>query len=344
MSDPQQHHYIPETYLQHFCNAAERLWLYDKWEARSFVSTPGKVLKERFYYAQPDYANSKLNHGIEHFFSRTVEKPWPDVIDALYRRDYDDDLRTAFFTFMIALRVRVPSARKAIEYVLQQSVRTFLRKLRENGRLPDDYKMLSLFNEKLGTNYRDVDELYEAGAVQIKIDPHRSLLAMIDLAKGFAQLFQTLQPVILINRTDLDFDTSDNPVIYFPANQAVDYCTPYQYREGEPYEFAFPITRDLCLYHHSLQPRPPRPFNYVTTEDRNLVTRLNTFVHAFADRYVVSSSKFSGLIPNKCPRPVVYRAPAETGEFNFFRFEMEEPLKMPKWEYNLSSKTKIETT
>jgi hypothetical protein len=75
MTEPQQHHYIPETYLRHFCDASGKLWLYDKWEARSFPTTRGKALKERFYYAQPDYENRKLNHGIEHFFSQKVEKP-----------------------------------------------------------------------------------------------------------------------------------------------------------------------------------------------------------------------------------------------------------------------------
>jgi hypothetical protein len=88
MSDPQQHHYIPDTYLQNFSDRRGKLWLYDKWEGRSFPTTPGKALRERFYYAQPDYANKTLNHNIEHFLSRKVEKTWPQVIEALRRREH----------------------------------------------------------------------------------------------------------------------------------------------------------------------------------------------------------------------------------------------------------------
>lgn len=339
MTDPQQHHYIPDTYLQNFCDRNERLWLYDKWEGRSFETTPGKALRERSYYAQPDYANKKLNHNIEHFFSRKVENPWPQIIEALGRRERHARLRTDFFLFLIALKVRVPNARKSIEYCLQQSVRIFAEHIDDAKLRSSTAAIVSSINRNLGTTYGGMDELYEAGIIDIKIDPHRSLLAMVDLAKGFARLFERLQPSLLVNETGLAFDTNDNPVIYFPADQTPDRCSPYQYRKDEPFELIFPITSTLCLYHHSRWPRPPYPFSYTAMRDIGFVKRANAFIQAFADRYVVSSSQFAAdvaSIPNTCPRPVVHRLPGPRGELVLYNFEMGKPLKLPKWEYDFS--------
>jgi hypothetical protein len=80
MSDPKQHHYIPETYLDNFCDEDGVLWLYDKWEGRSFPGRPTKVLKEHLYYAQPDHERKIWNHNIENFFSEKIEKDWPSTV------------------------------------------------------------------------------------------------------------------------------------------------------------------------------------------------------------------------------------------------------------------------
>jgi Protein of unknown function (DUF4238) len=339
MAEPQQQHYIPDTYLRNFCNPKGTLWVYDKWTRRSFATDPKKALRERFYYAQPDYENKKLNHNIEHFFSRKVEGPWPRIIEALAKRERDDRLRTDFYTFLIALKVRVPNARKSIEYCLQQQVRIFSQYIDDANLPSSSAEILRFMNQKLGTTYRNIDDLYEAGIIDIKIDPHRSLLAMVDLAKGFGRLFERLEPRLLVNETGVDFNTNDNPVIYFPADETPEKCRPYRYRPNEPFELIFPITKTLCLYHHSLWSRPPHPFSYMETRDIELVRRANSFTCAFADRYIVSSSNLgveATSIPNTCPRPVVYRHARSAGELVVYNFELGKPLKLPKWEYNFS--------
>jgi uncharacterized protein DUF4238 len=80
VSEPKQHHYVPETYLENFCGEDGTLWVYDKWEPRSFQSRPKKILKEHFYYAQPDYEQKAWNHNIEKFFSKKIEDDWPSTV------------------------------------------------------------------------------------------------------------------------------------------------------------------------------------------------------------------------------------------------------------------------
>ncbi|MFI4991551.1 MAG: DUF4238 domain-containing protein [Solirubrobacterales bacterium] len=50
MSDPKLHHYVPQFYLRRFCDAAGRLWAWDREADRTFIASPGSVAAERSFY------------------------------------------------------------------------------------------------------------------------------------------------------------------------------------------------------------------------------------------------------------------------------------------------------
>jgi hypothetical protein len=335
MGDPKQHHYIPETYLQNFCDENGALWLYDKWERRSFSSGPRGVLKQHFYYAQPDHDRKLWNHNIEKFFSSKVEAEWPSTVLLIQRGPNTVRELAHLYMFLYAMRVRVPNCRKAVEYILQQSVRVVSGLIREKDLLVEESRIVAQINKALNTNFKCMDELYDAGIINITIDPHRSLLAMADIARGFSLVVSALQLRFIRNCTAVDFNCNDNPVIYFPAGQQPYSCAPYRYRPSEPFEFFFPITKRCCLYHNSTDPIPAQQIVATETKDLTLVTRINSFVSAFADRYVVSSKQLDASeipAPNRCPRPVVYRVPQTRGTLLHAQYEMGQPLRLPKWE------------
>jgi hypothetical protein len=153
MTNPKQHHYIPETYLENFCNKDGVLWLYDKWDGRSFPSKPKGVLKEHFYYAQPDHERKIWNHNIERFFSEKIEAEWPSTVSLI--QDGPDTLKelTHFFMFLYATRVRVPNCRKAVEYSLQQSVRIASSSIRDKRFLDDEREGIAQINKAIGTDF-----------------------------------------------------------------------------------------------------------------------------------------------------------------------------------------------
>jgi hypothetical protein len=341
MADPKQHHYIPETYLENFCDSRGNLWLFDKWEGRSFPSRPGSVLKERFYYAQPDHANKTWNHGIENFFSKKVETKWPATVRLIQRGPENVRDLINLYMFMYALRVRVPSCRKSVEYALQQQVRIFAASIKDKDYLKSNKRIIKKINEVLNKNYKSMDELYEDGVIDITIDPHRSILAMADLAKGFSMVVSKLQLHFVKNRTAIDFNCSDNPIVYFPADHSPQQCAPYQFHPDRPFEFIFPITKQHCLYHNSLKPIQAEQIVLTETSDVEFVRKINRFVGAFADRYVVSSKEIEASeLPtmNRCPRPVAYRLPQPRGTLLFLRYEMGKPLRLPKWTHKFENR------
>jgi Protein of unknown function (DUF4238) len=340
MSDPKNHHYIPETYLENFSGTDGRLWVYDKWDRRSFQSRPKKVLKEHFYYAQPDHERRAWNHNIEKFFSEKIEKDWPSTVSKIQKGPHTiKDLRHLYM-FLYAMRVRVPNCRKSVEYSLQQQVRVVSGMIRDKKLQESERQAIASINKALGANFRNMEELYDAGVINITIDPHRSLLAMADLARGFSLVAMTAQLHFIKNRTPVDFNCSDNPIVYFPAGQQPDICQPYQFHPSRAFEFIFPITKQYCLYHNSLY--PIRAQQIVATETKNidLVNRINRFVGAFSDRYIVSSKELdSSQVPatNHCPRISVHKYPEQRGTFLLFQYEMGEPLRLPKWQYKFEA-------
>ncbi len=334
MSDPKNHHYVPETYLENFCGEDGALWLYDKWKGRSFPSRPKKVLKEHFYYAQPDQDRKTWNHGLENFFSEKIEKDWPFTVRLI--QDGPKTLRSLrnLYMFLYAMRVRVPNCRKAVEYALQQQVRVVSGMIKDKEYFEGEREGIALINKTLNSNFQSMEELYDAGIINITIDPHRSLLAMADIAKGFALVVSAIQFHFVKNCTPVDFNRSDNPVVYFPHGQQPTACEPYQFRPMRPFEFIFPITKRYCLYHNSQYPIRAQQIAVTETNDSNLVGRINKFIGAFADRFLVSSKELNRSelpVMNLCPRLTVHKYPEERGTFLNFQYEMGEPLQLPKW-------------
>jgi len=335
MKDPKQHHYVPETYLENFCDEQGTLWLYDKWEGKSFASRPKRVLKEHFYYAQPDHDQNIWNHAIEHFFSEKIENDWPSTVSLICEGPKTLSSLQNLYMFLYAMRVRVPNCRKAVEYALQQQVRIISGMIKNKEYLDDERDGIALINEALNSNFQSMEELYDAGVINITIDPHRSLLAMPHLARGFSRVVSTVQFHFIKNCASTDFNCSDNPVVYFPAGQQPDTCEPYQFRPERPFEFIFPITRKCCLYHNSLYPIDAQQIVITETKDPDLVRRINRFIGAFADRFIVSSKKqHASELPatNSCPRLAVHKYPQQRGTFLRFQYEMGEPLRLPKWQ------------
>jgi hypothetical protein len=340
MNEPKQHHYIPRTYLENFCDEDGGLWVYDKWERRSFPSHPDSVLKQHMYYAQPDHKNRAWNYNIEHFFSCKIESYWPATVRIIQNGPKTTRELTNFYMFLYATRVRVPNCRKSIEYSLQQQVRVVSGMVRDKEYLENERQGIATINKVLNTNFTNMDELYDAGIINITIDPHRSLLAMVDLARGFSVVVSAIQLHFIKNCTSVDFNCCDNPIVYFPAGQSPESCQPYQFHPSRPFEFIFPITKKCCLYHNSLYPIERQQIVATETKNVDLVSRINRFVGAFADRYIVSSRELdTSQIPptNNCPRLSVHKHSEQRGTLLFFQYEMGEPLRLPKWRHKFEA-------
>lgn len=232
MQQKKRHHFVPKAYLKAFCNSKGRLFVYRKDNPQEPLRVaPEATQFRRYYYSQPTPDGGQDNNTLEDFFS-TIEGDWTKVVAELHqRRDMNDRLEN-IFQFMALQRVRVPAARDTAEAMLAQTVKDTMKVMLANGQLPPPPPGL----EDLPNQ------------IQVSIDPHRSIHAMVAMMEGMGQLYSMLGFVAVHNTTARPFLTSDNPVLWFDPSLPFDAQQPYTINpDGGPVFLVFPVSPKLAL-------------------------------------------------------------------------------------------------
>ena len=292
--EKKRHHFIAETYLTAFCNDDGKLCVYFKDKAGDFqFIRPDAIAFEKFYYSQPLPGGGRDNNSIEDCFSK-IETQWRPLVQKIERREFlSRDDKIALLEFVLLHRVCVPAARDAAEKMLAERVKMESVHLVDTGALPPPPESLG---DLLGT-------------LQVAIDPHMSIHAMVGLAEGVAKIFDAIGLEILENHTSKEFITSDNPVLYFDPTVSLGLMEPYNINRSRlDIEFMFPITPRFMLWGHSVLKGMPGQYNSVPSRiltDEAFVDRANMLATRFAYRAVFSNvsdhhsivKRFSGRSP-----------------------------------------------
>jgi hypothetical protein len=277
-----RHHYVPIAYLSRFADESDRIYAYRKDGPFDPLHVrPSEIAFERYYYSQPRPDGGQDNNRLEDLFS-TIETQWPSLVDDLtLRRDIRNSIEP-LFEFIGLLRVRVPACRDPIELVLAQLVRQTAKHLQRTGKIPPPPVGFETLLD----------------CAEISIDPHRSILAMVPILKGFGELLQHIGFEIVHNATQEHFITSDNPVIYFDPDMPESKLLPYTIRP--PYrrvELLLSISPNLLIRGKSelpmikagMQPR------HVEIRVASEVRRINRLIARFGYRFVFADH--NGLEP-----------------------------------------------
>jgi uncharacterized protein DUF4238 len=180
--------------------------------------------------------------------------------------------------------------------MLAEAVRMTSRHLYENGKLPP-------LPAGLDYDYLDTHTV-------ITIDPHRSIHAMADIANGVMKIFHFIGFNILMNKTEEEFITSDNPVVYFDPTVPEHMMEPYNInRSRMEIELLFPITPKVMLWGHTVlkDQFERRGVAYGKLSDKGFVERANRNIARYAYRFVFArTSNHQALVKRFALRsPVV---------------------------------------
>lgn len=278
MNQKKRHHYIPIAYLKEFCASDGRIFAYRKGAPdQELHLSPKEIAFERYYYSQPLADNKQDNNKIEDAFS-VIENLWPATVDGFRNCEPSSNANlTAFFQFLGMMRVRVPATRDIVESALAESVRSFARNLDRQGKLPPKPK-----------GYENTLD-----QVEVSIDPHKSIHAMADLARGFSKVVDRLGFRVLHNRSDHTFITSDNPVAYYDPDVPETSIVPYDINlMFGRIELLFPVNSNLLVVGRS-DWKPSfsvSGMSYLHTADSQRVKRLNRLIARFGYRLVFSNT------------------------------------------------------
>lgn len=270
--DPIWHHYIPQTYLKHFCDSGGTLLVHAK--NPEFVPKrlrPNATGAAKDFYTWQRSSGEKERRAFEEIFSAFAEKPWNQLVrkmDQGYAMD-DNDL-VSLSSFICLQHARVPAIRDGVEERLAGRIVEQLRAKHAAGELPPLPRGLS------------IEE------VVASVDPSTSL-ETLEEGIEFARLAMNRVTFrILRNETALEFVTSDNPVVWFdPSTLSSPNFSPYVLSPNGPTVFIFPVNPRICLVGSSSE--EGFGWDQIVTSDEAYVGRLNDMVIRFAHRWVYSN-------------------------------------------------------
>jgi hypothetical protein len=133
---------------------------------------------------------------------------------------------------MILQRARVPASRDATERIDAERMLARARRLDAAGKLPPKPK-----------GFEDI-----LSRVEVSINPHQSIHAMVPVAQGIGQVFDRIGFGALHNKTEIPSLTSDNPVIWFDPSVKDSDLQPYVLRPDGPIVLLFPVSPSLVIY------------------------------------------------------------------------------------------------
>ena len=197
--------------------------------------SPDNTGFHKYYYSQPRPDGGKDHNALEDLFS-SIEDKWPRIVDRLHRRENVNDSLEEIFQFMGLQRARVPASRDVTEKIHAEGVMAAARRLDAEGKLPP---------KPVG-----FENLLDH--VEVSIDPHQSIHAMVPMMQGIGQVFDQMGFYAMHYKTDVPFITSDNPVIWFDPSVKDADLRPYVLRPDGPVVLLFPVSPSRIIYGHSL--------------------------------------------------------------------------------------------
>lgn len=253
---------------------------------RPYRQIPEEVGFQRYYYAQPLPDGDRDTNRIEDGFSE-LETKWPPIVERMRKGASVNDSLEDIFAFIGLQRARVPAARDAAERMLAAMVMLETRRLQAEGKLPPPPKGME--------NILD-------NAV-VAIDPHQSIHAMPHILLAMGEVVDRIGLGVLRNTTDLEFLTSDNPVVYFdPAINPAE-LLPYTLSKTGDVVLMMPVSPTLMLYGTSWDKRrfASEGLGYGDLDDVGQVRMMNESVIRFG---------YSALFARKQPDEEMIQAHA----------------------------------
>ncbi len=255
-----------------------------------YLQAPDSTGFHKYYYSQPTSDGKRDNNSLEDLFSKTESK-WPPIVERMKRKEGVNDVLEDIFSFTSLQRARVPASRDATEKLDAERVMANVRALDAAGKLPPKPK-----------GHEDILE-----RVQVSIDPHRSIHAMVQTVNGMASVVDRIGIGALHNMTDIPFLTSDNPVAWFDPSMSEAAMRPYVLSSNGPVVLLFPVTPKLMIYGHSSMKAgfSREGLGHSELTKRKSVKEMNRQICRFAYRVVFAQApgqeslivKYAGLSP-----------------------------------------------
>jgi len=209
MSNPKQHHFVPQVYLRNFCADSIRSQLYflDIVSETTSFTNIRNVAKEKDFYTDVSLEEKCF---YEHFFSTDVEPKLGHVIDRI--------VSSSVLSVSNSTIISEGDRKKLSELLVYQMLRT--RKARDfmrvktdsiSGFFIDNLVLSPLFQSN--AEYRSIAEKYRVLTEDVFKEISLPIMTDETRVKKFSSILDEMLCMLYVNRTAVGFITGDNPVI-----------------------------------------------------------------------------------------------------------------------------------
>ncbi|WP_312640311.1 DUF4238 domain-containing protein [Hydrogenoanaerobacterium sp.] len=232
MTQPRNHHFVPQTYLRYFSASDERIGVFDKSTQKRFETATRNIAAKRDFYR-----DTLLNDEFywERFYAKKVDPLIPHTFDILRFSNYFTDDTCKILNYDL---------KEKLSYIIfSQIIRTkksYLTWLNYSSQVSRDIFL----------SHEDLLPLFNNGIKFIDLINRSYLLQFLNsndfVSSGMKSLLSMLWLVYRITNKSSSFQTSDNPVAFYhiPSKS----CNIIEY--GPIYKdcvILFPISDKLCI-------------------------------------------------------------------------------------------------
>lgn len=329
MANTKKEHYVPQCYLRYFCSKNERINVFDKekMEIRTNQDISNVAENNHFYdlnlfqiYKKVELSEqAKIktelaallgSNDIEtalkdidsqqyiekQFFSEHIESIYSPLLKKIINKSYNGNqwvIKNCFafsesekelFAFFIAIQIiRTKSFRETMGSTIEQFVETttYKSQINDEDALPKQDFQVSVDKEYVKLQHN-----------QMLLDPEMTLKIAETLIKHIW--------VIYVNKTNIPFYTSDDPVVNVPHKN--DAFLSYAGLNSEGIEILFPISPNLLLgmYHSKTYKDIYADRKFMAVNNPELVKYFNKAQVIHSQRYIFSNSCNFDLAKKAC--------------------------------------------
>lgn len=214
ITDAKKQHYVPQFYLENFSNASKNgfyIFCFDKERNTSYINNIKQIAQENKFYETEEVSIEKGLGKLEEVASRHINKI---IQHEKYKLLNDKQLRFDLSEYIITQYVRTKAMRIKIEEFFEK--------------IPNKEEQMTEF--PYSAQFKTTKDEAKFGHIALTSDQDRYLQSQIAMKKW----------ILIKNKTELNFCTSDNPIVIFNKNGT-------SYLNRPESHIFIPITPKLCL-------------------------------------------------------------------------------------------------
>ena len=217
MGIPKQHHYLPEFYLENFCDK-KGFWVYDKKLHKLSPQTPHNTCKKKNLYMVIG-SDGNNNYDLEHFYSAMIDSNAAPIIKKRQEnKELDIEEFATLCLILPYMMVRVPGFYRKAEKIIEIMAKHTAESIFSNNEMIEDWLKQHFIEEpiKAGVSSRELYSLIKNNAMLFRPQKGFVLGSLIKLAHDLYPIFWNLEWHFNWAPSNTRFITSDQPFVVIP--------------------------------------------------------------------------------------------------------------------------------